>query len=397
MTEYRIHLYSNTGTLLAVFDNWRSLTMEKRLNSFSTHTLSMDARDPRAWLFELDGFVEVWRRAPEHNLDWYIEYSGFHRTPQYDISADGYEIFTSYGRSYEDLLKRSSLLWRAPYEKGPAPGDDIIKEFVYENCGAGATIANGRTRDHVYPGFVVAPNDGLCATWQGQRSWKNLLEVVQEIALASDCDFAVTRSGTTFTFNTYFPQYGVDRTESSGAIPRVFSTEFGNVTGPTHVHSRTEEVTVVSVQGSGEGVLRNIRVVDSATATESPYNDIELARDARNEDTDEAMDAVGRAELERNGGGVNFTFNVLETPSSVYGRDYAVGDLVTAQMRIRDRNNVHHLLTFDKKITEVSITVSEGQEQINFKFGDLEPLNAQAAIIGNITRRLRDIENSGEI
>lgn len=354
----------------------------------------MDARDPRAWLFQLDGFIEVWRRVAGE--DWYIEYDGLQRTPQYDISVDGYEIFTSYGRSHEDLLRRSSLLWKAPYAKGPAPGDDVMKAFVYENCGAGALVGSGRVRSHVYPNFVVAANTGECGTWQGSRSWKNLLEVIQEISLASGCDFAVTRVGTTFTFDTYHPQYGIDRTESSGLIPHIFGTEYGNVTSPTYVHSRTEEITAISVQGSGEEAARNVRVVVGIT-DESPYNDIELARDARNESTNEAMDAVGRAELERNAPGVNFTFNVLETPSSVYGRDFAVGDLVTAQMRILDRNNVEHLLTVDKKITEVRITVAEGQESIEFKFGDLEILNVQEAILGNITRRLRDIENSGEI
>lgn len=400
---YEVRLYNTDGQMIALLDDWRSLTVEHRLNSFSTHQLSLDAKDPRAHLFQLDCFVEVLRSDPANNLSMYREYIGFHRTPQFSISADGYYIFTSYGRSLEDLLNRRSLLYRAPYEKSGA-ADDVMKGFVRENAGSQATVANGRIVDGTFIGFSVAANNGLAGTWQGQRSWRNLLDVVREISLANAVDFNVEYvAPAQFEFRTYYPQKGVDRTLTTGVVPHVFSAENGNARVPTYVHSRTEEITVVAIMGSGEEAARVVRVVeDTDHVTHSPWNRIELARDARNETTNAALDAVGRSELERLITDENFTFEVLETPASVYGRDYRLGDLVTTLLRVVDSNDVAYQFQIDKKIVELSFTVAEDGESIRVRTGDLVSLGTGSIrdleiVFHNIIRRLQVVENSGTI
>jgi hypothetical protein len=404
-TQYNIVLRDQGAQQVALFDTWRSLTYEKRLNNWGAYSLYYYGGDSRRLLFEVDGLLEVRRRNPEYGLDWYTDYIGFHRTAGNSISEADQDIAVSQGRSLVDLLRRRAIEYfagSAYTNKGPAPADDIMKAFVFENAGAGAIAPPRRnlpTSSAIFPGFGVAANASAGPLWEGQRSWKNLLEVVQEIALASHVDFDVvidTALALPIEFRTYYPQIGVDRSVDNAANnpPIIFAPEFGNLTTPNYTDSRTEEVTAVLVVGEGESSSRASLERVSAAAAESPFNRIELVRDARNETGDEALEQIALAELEKLGRQQALTFRVLQTDATVYGRDYNVGDTITARFKNIQMN---------KRIVGVQVNVSAPRgETIDIDVADATPIPANFAEavsqgLANLSRRIEAIEHSGEI
>lgn len=388
--RYECRLYDWHGGLLSVFDTWRSLSASIKINGVSSHQFAIDSNDPRVPLFKKDYFFQI--RRSNDILDWHTLYLGFHRTPQYQISPDGYEIFTSYGRSLEDLLRRRSLAYYAPYSK-TGPADTVMKSFVNENAGPGAI--SPRFRNGQLLNFTVQASFGLGPQWTGERTYRNLLDIVTEISLVSGVDFAVVPNPNigTFQFRTYFP-LGTDRTVTTGTTPHIFSPAFGNVAVPDFTTSATEEATTIIALGSGqEGFRTKLIGSDLIASGATPWSDIELIRDARNEETVAGLQSIINTELLKNAAKENLTFDVIQTPASTFGVHYNLGDLITISF-----GNVVR----DKRILGVDINVAGPTNTLNFKFGDTEylpddPTAVVVHVIRNLVKRMQSIEHSGTI
>lgn len=364
--RYQVRLYEPvTGVQVAVLDDWNSLYYNTRINDFGYHTLSIDGKDPTRALFTTDTIIEVWRSNAELGVPWYIDYAGFHRTDQDQVTDRGDRLFTSFGRGYEDLIHRRSVLWYAGSagDTKSGPADDVMKAYVRENAGSGATTGAGRLRSGVTTGLTVAANLGVGPTWDGSMSWKNLYDAIQDIQKAKLVDFAVVRTGaTTFEFRTYFPHKGTDRTGAGVAAAVIFSLVHANMGSPYAVVSRAEEGNDVIVLGSGEGAARVTREVqDTVAQVVSQWNRIERTHDARNLDTNAQLDDTGTAQLNALRATKRISFQVLESPATVYGRDYFVGDIVLAMFAG---------LEDTKKIIGMEVTVANGQENIRAHFDD---------------------------
>lgn len=363
--QYQVRLYNTSGAQVAVFDDWNSLYFYNRVSDFGYHTFSIDGDDDRVSLFTPDSIIEVLRR--DEGIPWYREYLAFHRTGVYQVTDRGRELFSSYGRGFEDLLHRREVLWRPgtfsvgafPYG---APADDSMKEFVRYNAGASATTGAGRIANGVTTGLTVAANIGAAPAWYGERSYKNLLDVLIEIHEAKSVDFAVTWTGGQNTlFSTYYPRRGTDRTGAGAAAPVVFALEHANMSQPYLTESRMEEITAVYVLGQGEGVDRVVvERTNAAELTISPWNRIEFAHDARNEATTAALNEIGDGHLMEHGLDKHLSFQIVSAPSTVYGREYFIGDLVLGRFKG---------VTESRKIIGVEITVADGKENIRIHLG----------------------------
>lgn len=362
-----IRLYNTSYQLQRVFDTWRVLTFTKKVNGWGFHAIDFDdQRQTLAQQFGLDYFIEIWREDPAAGIAPYKEYEGFHRTPQRQLTETGLRIFTSYGRTYTDLLARRAVLYRAGSagaEKS-GPGETVMNYYVWENAGNIATTAAGRLADGVTTGLAIAGSGSGGGPWSGKKAFQNLLDVLVDISNSTGVDFQVVRTGTgpTFEFRTYYPQLGLNRAQGS-LFPAVFGVPLANMQAPSYTLSRTEEITAVVVLGQGQDAQRAFLELTSATdLAASPWNRIEKTHDARNESTTAALQNEGLSQLAELGKKESFTFQVLQQSSLVYGRDYDLGDIVTATYGEISRN---------KKILEVSVSTGEGQESINFVFGDV--------------------------
>ena len=373
---YQLRLKEPNGDLSAIIDDYRDMSFDKIVNEIGSFVVLMNGYDPKTSLFELDSQVEVYRRDVTYGIDWYLEWEGFVRDFTFAFSAEGDYTFTANAVSYTHLLKRHIVAYQAGLSQTIKSdyGEVVMKEFVSENCGADALLANDRIRDGNFTGFSVeaAGTDGL--VWQGQRSYVNVLEVVQEVAKASGVDFNVVGVGDgLFEFRTYFPYLGVDRSNtgvdvttglnSSGNPPVIFNPVLGNCTDIVYTKSRKDEVTVAMVAGQGQGEGRVVAITLSAATSDSPLNDIEMYGDARNTEDDDDLLSQGAAMLAEKQMGETFTFVPIQTGAYAYGLNYYHGDLVTGQFLT--------LGSVDKRIYRVSIAVGADGERIELELGDV--------------------------
>jgi hypothetical protein len=317
-------------------------------------TLSIPGDDPRISLFTTDSFLEVRRRIPGE--DWYTEAILMHQSPQSQITEGSRQLFTSYSRGLIDLIRRRELLYYAntPYTLKGGPGESVIKSFVNENAGALATspprLANGVTL-----GLSIEFDLARGLQWAGQRSWQNLLDTIQEVAGLTSVDFDVIKTGAqTFEFRCYYPQRGTDRTTSVN-----FSPTLANMLAPSYTVSRTEEITRVVVLGPGQETDRWVIVREGAAVADSPWRVIEATYDARKETTLLGLQAAGDAQLVKLQAQEAFTFQILQTAHAQYGRDYFLGDIVSAGFGD---------VATTKKITGVSFNIQDGRENVSMEF-----------------------------
>jgi hypothetical protein len=361
--NYQVVVYDTAGVQQALITQFRSLQIEHRTNIPSTCTIGMYGQDPNIQYFGLDSLIEVRRTYPEAQLDWYTEFIGFHRTPQHQITLGDSRIFTSYSRGLLDLIRRRSVRYYADTDgsaKGPAPADDVIKQYVNENAGPLATTANRRVTDGVIPGLSIAPMLGQAAIYEGAHAWKNLLEACKDIGEPHNVDYDVAwLGGTNFEFRTYFPFQGTDR-RAGTPNAAIFAVEFGNLSNPSHTVSRTDEITSCLVLGPGEGPLRDTTLVlaPPAVVNGSPWNLIEQDQNASSEDRLAALIAVGNEVLYEKRAALSFTFDPLQTPRSAYHKHYFLGDIVTCQVAG---------FRADVKIEAVNINLGEREENITFE------------------------------
>lgn len=369
---YMVNLYNTVGTKLAVLDNFRYLEVEHNINKPSTHRVDFDATDLDVSMFGTDYIIEVMRRVPDLGIDWYQEYAGFHRSGQQLLTEGQHDRFVTYGRSFLDLIRRRCILYYAGQAKN-GPADSVIVEYVDENAGPGATQPP-RLYPGVTTGLTVQQATGNAPVWDGERSWVNLLDAIQEIGLAHGVDFDVIWDGAVgFTFYTKYPQLGTDRRfpPAANVDPVVFSTHFGNMVAPSFTHSRLEEVNTVIVLGAGNDEDRETLFLRTDAVDDSIWNQIETTHDARMQDFEASLLDEGRAKLEDTTAKEEFPFTVLQTPTAAYGKHYFHGDIVTATYK----DIVRPL-----KITGVRLVATEGRETVTFTFESLKRDAVQVVI-----------------
>lgn len=365
--QYQMRVYDTHGVQVAVFDDWNSLYIYNRINDYGYHTISIQGDDPRRALFVIDCTVEVWRSNPDAGIPWRIEYAAFHRTSQDQVTDRGLSLFTSYGRTYEDLLHRRVILYPAGTLQDTWSGtaDDVVKGIVIANVAGGATIGNGRFVDGVTPGFSSDPGFEQASHWEGSVAFKNVLDQVKAIqAAVPEFDFGVERTGPqTFRFKTYFPRKGTNRSIlAPGFSPHVFSLGHGNMSSPYATESHSDEANEIVVLGAGEGTDRQFEIRQRIPAQIlSPWNKVERTYDQRNVTTQAGLQASGDAQLKSLAATQQIAFQAIESAGSLYGRDYFLGDLVLCQFAG---------LEAAKKIVGVEITVAQGKEDIRVHFDD---------------------------
>lgn len=357
---YQLRLKDETGAVVAITDDFAQLGYTKRVNAPGTFVLAMQGANPFLADIGLDYQLEAWRADAVNSIAWQLDFEGLLRTETRQRDAQGKEEITLYGVGYAELLARRIILGFAgtAFTEKTGLAEAVMKQFVTEQCVASAVV-------RVIAGLTVQAPGGTGNAVTVARAWRNLLEVLQEIALIGGGDFAVVGTGAgTFQFRWYLGQLGDDRTEGNGVNPPViFSIGFGNMAIPVYSLARTEEVDAIYVGGQGEGVARNVRErTDPAAIADSPWNRREIFLDARNEATNAGLDSKGDRGLQEFAAQESFAFKVIQTATCLYGRDYFLGDLVTAK---------YGAITRNKKIVGVTVSVQTNRENIELELADV--------------------------
>lgn len=165
--------------------------------------------------------------------------------------------------------------------------------------------------------------------------------VLEEYGLAAKCIIGAGKL-------QYIVYRGIDRSveNTAGNTPVVFSREFDNLTESEYLYDTTPEKNAALIGGEGEGVARFYSIVEGtetglqrremwvdAASISKAYKDANDVEQTYSDAEYKAMlDAQGKQQLTPLVASETFNGTIdISNGNYVYGRDFALGDIVTVQ------------------------------------------------------------------
>jgi hypothetical protein len=181
-----------------------------------------------------------------------------------------------------------------------------------------------------------------------------------------------------------------------------------NVKTMSLTESRTDEVNVAIIVGKVENYIPALggggqviahRVVftgQSFGADDSPWNDIEIVRDARNDESTLALSSAADQAYATLGAKESFIVTPLQSSTLQYGRDYSFGDKVLVNFEGKTRI---------KKVVGVSINsggdssgdASSMGESLAIELSDVDAPPNLIDAFHNISSRIDTLEHQGNL
>lgn len=387
-SRYEFWLLDDAGRRMALLNNQAYFSYSRSTRGFGTLLMGFPYEQFKERIFPVfqpDRRIDVWR-APDEQSQLRWEGTYLLRMPKiYTRDTDNVEIIALYGRDAKDLLRRRWIIQPAGYSYTYKTDyiDDMMKEIVEEQMLYGTVV----DADGVQDNFRAWPEDEFLV--QGKVSLgplhtatfpdRNVLDVLNELREASfqkreedpltnsriyfdvvpfdisgkiiyildeasgepiqaedgeplldeSSSESVGKQG--FKFLTYPDLRGQDRTASA----LIFSVENNNIKGPYYTLDHMDEKNSIIVKGFGRGDSRpSARVTDSQRAGSSRWNLCEGVEDASTEPDQDNLEDYAYAPLyagePREDISVSF-LNVpgsVDTPRSLYGLDWDMGDLL---------------------------------------------------------------------
>jgi hypothetical protein len=349
--EYELRIYSPAGLRLAsvvgrsgadddpTSAGFLGLSYTKGVNEVGTGAFLINAESGVLSALELDGEpildtqVEIWRRDPDEGITAYCDFYGFLRDRFYDTDERGVTIYTALLEEQNDLLRRAAILYRANTANrslfSNVPTETILKTLVTRNATSGGTTADGRDRNvDAWGAFVSVEADGAAGTSQTLSCMGlNLFDVLQSVGNAGGIDFSLNKTGArAWEFRTA-ALLGTDR--SSGGSTVTFSLLHGNMRQPSLHSNYRGERTVVTAGGQGTDAARTVRTRTGANY-DATVNSYELFHNASQYTTTAGLDSAADERLEELRARDELSFDVIQVPSTLYGKHYFLGDKISA-------------------------------------------------------------------
>ena len=327
-SDLKVRWFNTSGVMQAENTDYLSLAYTRGVNRpgiasityAGNHNLITTVADK--WRFE------VWRRDTAHSLDWTREFDGIFRAIDLHGTAPGIAELICPGAMH--MLIWRHVLWYAGTADRSAfsseKAETILKTLVTYNTTSSASTANGRLRDGDLSVISVQADGAGGNTISHYCSWAQLLDTLQDVATVAGGDFDLVKTAVNaWEFRWYVGQLGTDRSATV-----TFADGLGNMGNPRYIENHIKEKTVALAAGKGEGAERESEIRTSGDYHVST-NNIEMFADARNvaEGNTVGLQAVADKKLDELKLRSEFTFDVLQTPATIYGVHYVLGDLVS--------------------------------------------------------------------
>lgn len=357
MNSYYLDYLKQDGVLLGQINDFTRLEYGTRENEIGVMTLTLPA-EMFPGVPEKDNILEIYRQvgasAPYLELDtaWLIKKWKYNKVGQSDVlTVDAHQAIcivdnpiVAYAADTTETSKTNQA-------------DDMMKEVIDENMGAGATDA---ARD-ISAVMTIQVDLTLAPSITKAFSWRKVLRTLQEIAKTSFEEgtylvFDVVRIGAgLFEFQTFIDHRGVDRGVGS-ASPLTVSTQNGLLSNPELIYDYSEERSYVYIGGRGEGIDRNIvEVSDAARIGLSLLGRRELFIDYRNSDLDTTLDTEGNEALKEYRPKITLTGTISDSEELQYGIDYKYGDIIVGQ---------YNDIILNSHVDAINVIVDSGDETI---------------------------------
>lgn len=352
MRTYYIELQNASGIPMARYDQFFTLVYGRTVNMISWLTLELPP-DVDASLFMVDGRLLVYRNGLfEMETIWLIRRFGI------TLSDQGEQVYKVQAVSCNERLVRRIVAYDTASAEADKTGeaDDMMKDIVYENLGAGA-VAKRQC-----PFLTIQANLTLAPSISKSFARMNVLTVLQEIAdlsatLGTPLYFDIVPTiSPLWEFRTYIGQRGVNRSSGS-IIPLLLAPQMGTLINGQVTDDYADEVNDVYSAGDGTEATRVVEEVDDpARVALSPINRREGLRDCRNSVSVADLQDEARAGLYEGRARRIFTGEISQSQAVRYGIDWFWGDMAAAQFMG---------MTFDCLISTVQVDVGKGGEKIS--------------------------------
>ena len=279
-------------------------------------------QSPLAEHMNPNNILVVYRTPPGGGAE-YIDFVGIvRRTETFTTSLD-VTLVQIYGREADCIMNRYIIEPTAGSEHNSKTGfaDNVVKEYVRDAC------INDATK--VYPHFSVGANSSQSATSLSREiRYEKLSDVIKNIrSSADDFNFKITIADdlSSFLFDTYHPQYGLDR-RTGNVSPLIFSMDNRNMRMPRYWKRGYDGVTRMIMLGKDQGAARTVVKVDNADAL-AEWGFHEQTFDDRGE-ADANLASVGEGLLLERGPTEGLDFEII---AAEYGVEWKLGYKVSAE------------------------------------------------------------------
>ena len=322
MTDWTLYTREPDGTITAEIDDYQQFELVQRFNGVGTWQLTMHYDQPAARMLNQAG-------------------RGLYLTRN-DVGAEMSGWVTAVDRQDDQEASRvvfsgvDDNIFLARRQAHPQPGtatppysttvadvrtgtcSTVLIAYVNANLGPGALPARRVTTTG---GLVMATDPVLGSTVTGRARWRNLLELLQELAsVGGELGFRVRHTGLQLQFEVYQP------TDKRALVH--FSRDLDNL-GAYNYQGEIPTVNYVYVGGGGEGTARTIIERQNPAAIVA-HTRIETFIDRRDTTDTTELTQAGDEALTEGAAKISVEATPIDTEQQQAIADYALGDRVTA-------------------------------------------------------------------
>ena len=331
--EYNVYIYNSAGILQGLASDFGSVQVAKVVNGYDTLGITVPYTSPLQQYLVTGSRIEVYRANLDIGIPLTLEFSGavvkttfkYGRQKLWDVVAFGWEYILSYRiiAYNEDKQNHSEWVGKA--------ASTIINDILVKNLGTDS-VTVGIT-DRAVSGLIT----GVSATTTGlgnvltvsDMSYKNVLSAIQEVALQGNVDFEFLWDKGTggLDFNVGSPTLAYDR---SGTV--TLSVDNGTINNFSRVIDETQLFTqaIVRGQGTANATIRVVRPATPLTELSSREAFFDVSTAGNNI---AFLNSYGDAKLQEMAKKVeSVQIDVQQTPSTLYGVHYSIGDLVSVDL-----------------------------------------------------------------
>lgn len=251
--------------------------------------------------------------------------------------------------------------------------ETVMRAYVDANIGPSAQASR---RGTLASKIILEADQGRGVAVRKTPRFQNLLELLGEIGLYSGLGFRLVQEGTDLVFKVYEPgdkrafvQFSVD----NGSL----SEESVAITAPS--------VTRTIVAGQGHGIERTLlqRTTTESLAAETSWGrKIESWIDQRQTDDTSELEQAGDEPLVESGyTGVSVKAVPTDDTSMIYGRDWALGDIVRV---------IVNGTSSDSRINKMVMVANSGGLEIGAGLGDVSGFSSSTSL----NNRVSNLESS---
>lgn len=350
--QYQVWIENSSYAKQCQLTEYKSLEYGQKLNDVASCTIELHPDDDKIQYATVMNYVKIVRGGvivfggPILRVGWEI--------PETAPQAERFTIYALDHACYADWRLTLPTGGTAYETEGPDDCADVLKDFVYNNMGAGAAAARR------FSDLTIEADDHDGDSVTATVRYEILLNVLQKVADMGggvDWRFVAGAAGCTFTTAA---AWGLDRTQGNGVNDEcILTVDRGNFRSMTYIKDSLEHANYLYVGGQGDNAVREI--VERTTAGDvSTYGRRERFIDARQLSL--------TASLEKRGDAALLDRQVIEamdckpistTWKATTGTTWDLGDIVTVLAR-RWRS-----FSYDGKIVGIKVKVtSSGLEVV---------------------------------